>query len=258
MLDDVAGHAGAPKRDSTSPDASEVRGMIPISDDNPVRITPYVTWTLIGLCVLVFLWELTLDSKASGTLAVLGFTPDTLVHPDLAAVPAWATVLTSMFLHAGFLHIAGNMLYLWIFGNNIEEAMGHAKFALFYLVCGVAAAMTMVLMDPASHTPIVGASGAISGVLGAYMLLFPRARVHVIVPLWIVFYPFWVRAVWVVGVWFAMQLATAALTPPSEPGVAWWAHVGGFAAGLLLTPLLKARDVPYFGPIEPRGPWSRG
>jgi membrane associated rhomboid family serine protease len=163
-----------------------------------------------------------------------------------------------MFVHGGFLHIAGNMLYLWIFGNNIEDAMGHAKFALFYLVCGIAAAMTMVLMDPASRTPIVGASGAISGILGSYMLLYPRARVHVIVPLGIIFYPFWIRAVWVVGVWFTMQLVTAALTPASEPGVAWWAHVGGFATGLLLTPLLKARDVPYFGPIDFRGPWGRG
>ena len=237
--------------------------MIPISDDNPSRSTPYVTLTLVGLCVLAFLWELSLGAKADGALTVLGFTPDTLGNPESESapwlgIPPWATIFTSMFLHAGFLHIAGNMLYLWIFGNNIEDAMGHFKFALFYLVCGVAAALTMVLMDPTSQTPIVGASGAISGVLGAYMLLFPRARVHVVVPLWFLFYPFWVRAVWVVGIWFALQLVTAALTPPSEPGVAWWAHVGGFAAGMLLTPLLKSRDVPYFGPLDYRGPWGRG
>jgi membrane associated rhomboid family serine protease len=136
--------------------------------------------------------------------------------------------------------------------------MGHLKFAMFYLVCGIVAALTMVWVDPASHTPIVGASGAISGVLGAYMLLFPRARIHVVVPLWFLFYPFWVRAVWVVGIWFAMQLVTATLTPPAEPGGAWWAHVGGFTAGLLLTPLLKSRDVPFFGPVDFRGPWGRG
>jgi membrane associated rhomboid family serine protease len=233
--------------------------VIPISDDNPVRGVPYVTVCLIGLCVLVYLWELTLDGKADGALMMLGLTPDILVHsgyvPGLG-LPAWATLISSMFLHASILHIAGNMLYLWIFGNNIEEAMGNVKFALFYLICGTAAGMTMVLMDPGSRTPIVGASGAISGVLGAYILLFPRARVHVIVPVGIIFYPFRIRAVWVVGFWFAIQLVTAALMPPSDPGVAWWAHVGGFAAGLMLTPLLKARHVPYFGPVETHGPWG--
>ena len=237
--------------------------MIPISDDNPVRSTPYITLVLIGICVAVFLWELSLGARSNGVLAVLGFTPDSLVDRQDApspafGVPPWATILTSMFLHAGFLHLAGNMLYLWIFGNNIEDAMGHGKYTLFYLVCGIAAALTMLLMDPISRTPIVGASGAISGVLGAYMLLYPRTRVHVIIPLGIIFYPVWVRAVWVVGIWFAIQLVTAALTPPSEPGVAWWAHVGGLAAGLLLTPLLKSRDVPYFGPVDYRGPWGRG
>ncbi|HEX4301156.1 MAG TPA: rhomboid family intramembrane serine protease [Rhizomicrobium sp.] len=148
------------------------------------------------------------------------------------------------------------MLYLWIFGNNIEDAMGHGRFTLFYLVCGIAAALAMLLADPSSATPTVGASGAISGVLAAYMLLYPRARVHVVVPM--IFYAFWIRAVWVVGIWFAMQLISAVLTPSSEPGTAWWAHVGGFAAGLALTPLLKSRLVPYFGPPDPRGPWANG
>jgi membrane associated rhomboid family serine protease len=147
------------------------------------------------------------------------------------------------------------MLYLWIFGNNIEDAMGHAKFVLFYLACGAGAALTMGFMEPASHVPMVGASGAISGILGAYMLLYPRARVRVIIPLGIIFFPFRVRAVWVVGFWFVTQLFMAALTPPGEPGVAWWAHVGGFAVGLLLTPVLKSSYVPYFGPQETRGPW---
>jgi membrane associated rhomboid family serine protease len=236
--------------------------VIPISDDNPARLTPFVTIALIVLCALAFAWELSLGGDLMDrALTVLGFTPNAFAHPEGAQIPApiipvWATILTSMFLHAGFLHIAGNMLYLWIFGNNIEDAMGHAKFTLFYLVCGVAAALTMLAMDPSSHTPIVGASGAISGVLAAYMLLYPRARVHVVVPL--IFYAFWVRAVWVVGIWFALQLVSAVMTPPSEPGTAWWAHVGGFAAGLILTPLLKSRFVPYFGPIDPRGPWANG
>jgi len=235
--------------------------MIPISDDNPTRTRPVVTIAIIVLCVLAFLWELTLDTRMDRALMVLGFTPGNLAgHPGMPrfTVPAWATIFTSMFLHAGWLHIGGNMLYLWIFGNNIEDAMGHVKFTLFYLACGVAAALTMVLVDPLSTTPVVGASGAISGVLAAYMLLYPRARVHAIIPLFIILYPVWIRAIWVVGIWFAMQLVAAALTPPSEPGVAWWAHVGGFLTGLALTPILKSPAVPYFGPFDFRGPWGRG
>jgi membrane associated rhomboid family serine protease len=236
--------------------------MIPISDDNPVDHTPFVTWLLIAICIAAYGWEFSLGDKGvDGALGVFGFVPRTLVHPELAlsasfGVPAWATIFTAMFLHGGLLHLGGNMLYLWIFGNNIEEAMGHPKFTLFYFACGLGAALAMVLVDATSMIPMVGASGAISGVLGAYMLLYPRARVHVIIPLGIIFYPLWVRAVWVVGIWFAMQLVSAALSDPTQPGTAFWAHVGGFAAGIALTPVLKARDVRYFGPFAPRGPWS--
>ncbi len=237
--------------------------MIPLFDDNPARLRPLVTVALIVLCVLAFLWETSLGEASDRALTVLGFTPNALSHAQGAqipyrAIPVWATIFTSMFLHAGFLHIAGNMLYLWIFGNNIEDAMGHVKFALFYLLCGVAAALALLLIDPMSRTPVVGASGAISGVLAAYMLLYPRAWVRVVVPVLVILYPFRIRAVWVVGVWFAMQLAQALLTPASEPGTAWWAHVGGFLGGLALTPLLKSRFVPYFGPFDPRGPWANG
>ncbi|MEI9997065.1 MAG: rhomboid family intramembrane serine protease [Rhizomicrobium sp.] len=235
--------------------------MIPISDDNPARRRPIVTVAIMLLCGLAFLWELALGTRTDEALAAFGFTPYALFHPGTApraGIPVWGTIFTSMFLHAGYLHIAGNLLYLWIFGNNIEDAMGHVKFALFYLACGVAAALAMVLVDPGSQTPIVGASGAISGVLASYMLLYPRARVHTILTLGFFFYWIWLRAVWVLGIWFALQLVSGLLTPASEPGTAWWAHVGGFAAGLLLTPLLKARDIPYFGPFEPRGPWADG
>ncbi|MEJ1969325.1 MAG: rhomboid family intramembrane serine protease [Rhizomicrobium sp.] len=233
--------------------------MIPISDDNPARLAPVVTLILIALCIAVFLWELSLGADFDTAVAVLGLTPNAFTHPDGVqmgdfGVPVWATILTTMFLHAGILHIAGNMLYLWIFGNNIEDAMGHARFVLFYFACGIAAGLTMVFVDPVSHTPVVGASGAISGVLAAYMLLYPRARVRV----WVFVYPVWIRAVWVVSVWFVLQLVNAALAPAAEPGTAWWAHVGGFAAGLVLTPLLKSRFVPYFGPVDPRGPWADG
>jgi membrane associated rhomboid family serine protease len=232
--------------------------MIPISDENPVRLTPVVTWAILAGCVLAYLWEFSLGERLDAALIIWGFVPANFwgsepMRPD--AVPVYVTLVSSMFLHGGLLHMAGNMLYLWIFGNNIEDAMGHIKFTLFYLASGAGAALSMAVAEPASQVPMVGASGAISGVLGAYMLLYPRARVRVIIPLGIIFFPFQVRAVWVVGFWFITQLFMAALTPAGEPGVAWWAHVGGFAAGLVLTPVLKSSYVPYFGPIHPRGPW---
>ena len=236
--------------------------MIPISDDNPVEHAPFMTWLIVAACVGAYLWELSLgDHGMAAAESVLGFTPASFFGHEQApseaiGVPVYATIFISMFLHGGFLHLAGNMLYLWIFGNNIEEAMGHVKFTLFYFLSGIAAALTMGYVDAGSNIPMIGASGAISGVLGAYMLLYPRARVHVIVPLGIILYPVWIRAVWVVGVWFAMQLASAALTDPGKPGTAFWAHVGGFIAGLMMTPVLKSRGVRYFGPYFQRGPWS--
>src|SRR3569832_951860 len=236
--------------------------MIPISDDNPADHTPFMTWLLILACVAAFAWEISLGEKGmDAALGVFGFSPATLFGSEtppsqMFGVPASATIFISMFLHGGWLHIIGNMLYLWIFGNNIEAAMGHALFTLFYFACGAMAALAMAFIDSTSMVPMVGASGAISGVLGAYMLLYPRARVHVIIPLGIIFYPLWIRAVWVVGVWFAMQLVSAAFTDPTQPGTAFWAHVGGFAAGLILTPFLKSSDVRYFGPYFRTGPWS--
>jgi membrane associated rhomboid family serine protease len=154
-----------------------------------------------------------------------------------------------MFVHAGFWHLAGNLLYLWIFGNNVEEAMGHGKFLLFYLLCGVAAVTGQVLPDPASQIPMVGASGAISGVLGAYMLLYPRARVLLGLPLGFLIVELgrW-PAIWVLIAWFAMQLAMGAFAAASGTpgGVAFGAHVGGFVAGTLLVTLFKRRAVPLW------------
>jgi membrane associated rhomboid family serine protease len=235
--------------------------MIPISDDNPTRLAPVVTWLVIGLCVIVYLWERSLDREMAAAIVVLGFIPASLMVPHAAPagfvnLSPLATIFTSMFMHGGVLHLAGNMLYLWIFGNNVEDAMGRVRFAVFYLACGTAAALTLALIDPASRIPMVGASGAISGVLAAYVLLFPRARVTVIVPLGIIFYPFALSAFWVVSFWFLLQLMSAAFSDPHQPGVAWWAHVGGFAAGLVLTPLFKSRAFPMFG-VPRRGPWGR-
>jgi len=235
--------------------------MIPISDDNPARLVPFMTWLLIALCAIVYLWERSLGREMSAALLVLGFVPASLFGPHSApsgfvSISPLTTIFTSMFVHGGVLHLAGNMLYLWIFGNNVEDAMGHGRFAIFYLFCGVAAGITLAFVDPASRIPMVGASGAISGVLAGYVLLFPRARVTVIVPLGIIFYPFALSAFWVVSFWFALQLVSAALSDPQQPGVAWWAHVGGFAAGLVLTPFLKSSGFPLLGGAQ-RGPWKR-
>jgi membrane associated rhomboid family serine protease len=235
--------------------------MIPISDDNPARLAPLVTWSIIALCVAVYIWECALGTDIDATIAALGFVPASLRHAGVAArgfvsFPPAVTIFSSMFVHGGLLHIAGNMLYLWIFGNNVEDAMGHVRFIVFYFVCGVAAALTLALIDPTSRVPMIGASGAISGVLAGYVLLFPRARVTVIVPLGIIFYPFALSAFWVVCFWFVMQLLSAALSNPHAPGVAWWAHVGGFGAGLLLTPLFKSPHFLLFGRVR-RGPWAR-
>ncbi|MGN6514813.1 MAG: rhomboid family intramembrane serine protease [Rhizomicrobium sp.] len=234
--------------------------MIPISDDNPTRIPAIVNWAIILTCVCAYLWEFSLGRQMATAITILGFTPDALAGsarrlPGYITVPAPVTIFTSMFLHGGLLHLAGNMLYLWIFGNNIEDAMGHIRYLLFYLICGVAAALTMAFINPGSQVPMIGASGAISGALAAYMLLFPRARVTVIVPLGIIFYPLVISAIWVVGFWFVLQLLSAAFTNPGQPGVAFWAHVGGFAAGLVLTPLFKSRQFRLFGDVR-KGPWG--
>jgi membrane associated rhomboid family serine protease len=235
--------------------------MIPISDDNPARLMPVVTWLIIALCVGAYVWERSLGPSMDAAVAALGFVPASLGHAGttsrgFASLPPGVTIFTSMFMHGGLLHIAGNMLYLWIFGNNVEDAMGHVRFIVFYFVCGVAAALTLALIDPTSRVPMIGASGAISGVLAGYVLLFPRARVTVIVPLGIIFYPLALSAFWVVGFWFAMQLLSAAFSHPHQPGVAWWAHVGGFGAGLLLTPIFKSPRFPLFGRVR-REPWAR-
>jgi membrane associated rhomboid family serine protease len=234
--------------------------MIPISDDNPTRRPAFITWAIILLCALSYLWERSLGSEMNAVLGVLGFVPANFFAAQpmdpYAPLPPTLTILTSMFLHGGILHLAGNMLYLWIFGNNAEDALGHFRFLLFYLACGIAAALTMGAIDASSRVPMIGASGAISGVLAAYVLFFPRARVTVIVPLGIILYPFTITSIWVVGFWFVLQLISAGLADPNQPGTAWWAHVGGFAAGLVLTPILKPREARLFGQVR-RGPWDR-
>jgi membrane associated rhomboid family serine protease len=245
--------------------------MIPLHDDNPTAIRPVVTWGLIGGCVLVYLWQFSLTGGA-GQEAVygLGLIPAVLfgeraLPPDVEMVPAFATLFTSMFMHGGLLHVSGNMLYLWIFGNNVEDAMGHGRFAAFYVVCGLAAALAHALYDPASTVPMVGASGAIGGVLGAYLLLHPKARILVLIPVFI--FPYFVRvpAAFVLGLWFVLQIVNTTLFSDSGGGgVAYLAHIGGFVAGALLILVMRKQGVLLFdrGRLEaiaahqvPRLPW---
>ena len=226
--------------------------VIPLHDDNPTTTKPTVTVGIMIACTVVYVLQhllLSRDSAMELTYA-LGVIPALLTHnADVATIPPALTVLTSMFVHGGFWHLAGNMLYLWIFGNNIEDAMGHVRFVIFYLLCGVAAVAAQVLPNPASEVPMVGASGAISGVLGAYMLLYPRAKVLLGLPLGFLIvelgrYP----AIWVLIAWFVMQLVMGAFAAASNApgGVAFGAHVGGFVVGCLLVTLFKKRGVPLW------------
>jgi membrane associated rhomboid family serine protease len=225
--------------------------LIPLKDDNPTRSVPVVSYGIIGLCVLVFLWQMSLGPR-EGQAAVyaLGLIPTVLLQgtslpPEIAIVPPVATIFTSMFLHGGWLHLIGNMLYMWIFADNIEDSMGHGRFLVFYLLCGVAAAMAQALPAPASEIPMVGASGAISGVLGAYLLLHPRAHVLVLVPLGFFSQVMRLPALLVLGLWFVLQLISE-VGAPEGAGVAFRAHIGGFLAGMLLIPLFKGRRVQLF------------
>ena len=220
--------------------------MIPLRDENPVRAMPVVTWALIASCVLVFLWQMSLGPAGFNRVVfTLGVIPAVLLGnaqlpPEVAVVPPTVSMVTSMFLHGGWLHLAGNMLYLWIFGDNIEDRMGRLRFLLFYLACGIVAVLAQALPEPQGRTPMVGASGAISGVLGAYLLLFPRARVLVLVPLGFMLRAIHLPAVWVLGLWFFVQLVSSLASPAGEGGVAFRAHLGGFVAGLALAPLFLA------------------
>lgn len=210
--------------------------MIPIRDDNPTTITPVVTVGLIVVNVLVFIYQLSLGPQGEAFVYVFGAVPGTLFGGEsLSPVPPMLTLVTSMFLHGGVMHIGGNMLYLWIFGNNIEDVMGHGRFILFYLLCGVAAAYAHAITAPGSLVPMIGASGAISGVLGAYLLLFPRARVLTLIPFGIVMHMEYIPAAWLLGFWILLQFLNGTLSlGGGGGGVAWFAHVGGFLAGMAL------------------------
>jgi membrane associated rhomboid family serine protease len=222
--------------------------MFPIRDHNPSGRTPYVTWSLIVLNVAIFLlyWPfLETEIQAQRFFLTWGVVPAEVTRGE-----GLHGLLTSMFLHGGWMHLAGNMLFLWIFGDNMEDAFGHLGFLLFYLASGLAAEALQIAMDPYSPIPMVGASGAIAGLLGGYLLLYPRARVDVLIIL-IVFFRILPVPAWIMlGLWFGFQIIGGLNTVGDEGGVAYWAHAGGFLAGLAMTvPLWLRRGGTAF--------WSR-
>jgi membrane associated rhomboid family serine protease len=230
--------------------------MIPLRDDNPTTLTPIITVTLTLACVLIFIWQASLGQAGfEKILYGLGFIPalvftDARLEPDVVLVPAWFTVISSMFLHGGLMHLLGNMLYLWIFGDNVESSMGHGRFIVFYVVCGIAAAFGQALLHPSSGIPMIGASGAISGVLGAYTLLYPHAHVLVFIPFGLLSQMVSLPALWVLGFWFIFQVLNSVLMTAEQGGVAFFAHASGFIAGMVLIPFFKYSHVPLFHPAR--------
>jgi len=243
--------------------------LLPIGDENTGRRTaPIVNYTIIGLNIFVFIIELVQGDSFILRYSAVPYMithggavppPRVIDHQVIRDLPGpspiYITLFTSMFMHAGWLHIGSNMLYLWIFGDNVEDAFGHLKYVIFYLLCGLAAAFAQIAVSPDSPIPSLGASGAIAGVLGAYLVMFPRNRVRTVVFLGIFFTITMLPALIVIGVWIVMQLlyqfeSISATAAQSTGGVAYMAHIGGFFAGLILTFFFRPKQ-------EPREPWER-
>ena|SRR6266850_5409362 len=217
--------------------------FIPLKDENPTRTIPFINYALILTNVFVFLYELTLTHRAQAVLAtVYGTVPARFTylvfgqgHVEAALIP----LFTSMFLHAGIAHLLGNMLFLWIFGDNVEDFFGHIGYLAFYLFCGIASGLIHIVFNFNSNLPAVGASGAISGVMGAYILLYPRARILTLVLIFLVPLPAFI----ILGYWFLLQFfaGISSVGAAATGGVAWWAHIGGFLTGVLITLIIKKR-----------------
>ncbi len=228
--------------------------MIPLKDDNPTSGKPVVTYFLIGACVLIFLIQLSSQSYKTGQLFYsYGLIPSVLMGHnqlpmDLYVVPAFITIFTSMFMHGGFMHLIGNMLYMWIFADNIEDNLGPKKFIIFYILSGVGAAMTQVFVDTQSQIPMVGASGAIGGVLGAYLINHPNAKVLVLIPFGFFSQLIKIRALYVLGFWFILQFIS------TGGGVAYAAHIGGFVSGMILILFFNKKNNKKSKIVK--GPWG--
>ena len=253
--------------------------MIPLRDNIPSRTVPVVNYTMIAICGIVILAQLAEQQSPSSSLVErFGMIPARLLNPDVpvmvrelvpvggevavvqheAAAPSftpWATLLTCIFLHGGWMHFLGNMWFLFIFGDNVEDRMGHLGYLLFYVFCGVSASIAHLVSSPESTIPTIGASGAIAGVMGAYFLLYPRAMVLSIVPLFVFVEMVVLPAPIFLGIWFVIQFfqGAASITTTQSGGVAWWAHIGGFVVGYLVAALLRATGEtrPPVGQVRP-------
>ena len=225
--------------------------MFPIRDENPSHTTPFATFILIAINILawIFLQALGGDPALTNSICHYGLIPADVLGaaPVLASVDpcsdapdgSWLNVMTSMFMHGGWMHIIGNMWFLWIFGDNVEDAMGSLRFVVFYALSGLGAALAQMFSDPASLIPMVGASGAIGGVMGAYALLYPRAHVHMLIFLGFYITTVAVPAIFMLGYWLLLQLVSGVMADAEQGGVAFWAHVGGFVTGLVLAFLFR-------------------
>ncbi|MHB1103036.1 MAG: rhomboid family intramembrane serine protease [Devosia sp.] len=224
--------------------------FLPLHDQNPIRHVkfPYVMYGLLAANLIVFLFQSTMPKEGFDWFAVeYGMIPivvrDVVAQP-VAWLPDWANLVTYSFLHADWLHLLSNMLFLWIFGDNIEDALGHIKFLIFYLLCAVFAALAHLALNFESNGPLIGASGAVAGVMGAYILLYPHARVFVLFRI-VIPIPLPIPAIWMLGVWIATQVFYVVIG--SQEPIAWWAHLGGVVAGALLAIPFKRREVALFG-----------
>ena len=221
--------------------------MLPLTDHLPARRTPVVNYLIIAANVAMFMWELSLGSNVQRALYEVAFVPRYFWVPGYL-VPNIIRIFISMFLHGGFLHIGSNMLYLWIFGDNIEDRLGRGRYLLFYLICGFGATLTHAFFNASSNVPAIGASGAIAGVLGAYLVLYPKQRVTTLIPIFIFITVREIPAIFLLGFWIVMQLFFGAASMGGDlqrsGGVAYFAHIGGFAAGMVLITLLGGRRPP--------------
>ncbi|MGY8986595.1 MAG: rhomboid family intramembrane serine protease [Sphingomonadales bacterium] len=234
--------------------------MFPLRDENPTIRTPYFTVIFMVISIAIFFIQNSMgDYVSMEFIYTYGFIPSKLFSIDgfeinINGPPPYLTILSSMFLHGGWMHLIGNMVFLWIFGNNVEDTLGHGRFILFYLLCGLVAALVQMFSDPGSEIPMVGASGAVSGIMGAYIILYPRAKILTLLFLGIFITTMRISAGWFLGVWFALQSFNALSTETGTGGVAFWAHVGGFIAGIVLLFFIKPKS--QFSTIQKKGPWG--
>ena len=234
--------------------------MIPLKDDNPTQSKPIVTYYLIGICIVIFIIQLLSTSYRTGTFFYsYGLIPSVLLgklqlSENMYIIPSYLTVITSMFVHGGFMHLIGNMLYMWIFADNIEDDLGKIKFIIFYLLCGIGAAMAQVFSDINSQIPMVGASGAIGGILGAYLINYPKSKVLVLIPFGFFSQLIKIKAIYVLGFWFLLQFINSAFSSSSGGGVAYAAHIGGFITGMIL--ILFFNKKKKFKIKKIKGPWE--